>query len=411
MRVGPSGNERLVYETAGRVTALRHPGSHIRRYDIPRPVRRVVRVKCEDVEVALNRVKYLRWAKALPERRYALAASGVPAAGVEMFDPAAVDLVLDVHDAYGLEELITAIRVRYGVSPDHILPLPGASMANFIALGCVLRRGAHVLVEHPVYEPLLRVADFLDLESTPLRRDPQRRYRFDLDFLESALARGADAVVMSDLHNPTGLRCPRKDLRAVADLTAANGAYLIVDEVYRDYACINGALPPGTAATLGDHVIVTNSLTKVYGLGTLRAGWMLAEPEIIERARDLLDHLCVINPAPSQQLAAAALAQQDRLAERTRRIHQAGYPVFSQWLDSRDDVVGWGNDGAVFEFPRIAGLDDTRSLCQMLAQEYDVSVVPGAFFGAPQHVRISFTPAPDLLAEGLARISKALDRL
>lgn len=361
--------------------------------------------------MALGRVEYLRWAKALPERRYALASSSVPSPEADVFDPRSVEIDLGVTDAYGIDALIEAIAGRYMISPERVLPLPGTSTANFIVLGCLLRRGDRLLLEHPVYEPLVRVADFLELPVTPLRRDSARRFRFDLNALEAELSRGAKAVVISDLHNPSGLRCPDQDLREIARLTASHGAHLIVDEVYRDYAVINRAVPPTTAAALGDHVIVTNSLTKVYGLGTLRAGWMLAAPAILERARDLFDHICVVNSAPSQQLAIAAFERIDRLAERTRRIQQAGYAVYCQWLDSRDDVIGHGHDGAVFDFPRIVGLDDTAPLCQMLAREYDTSIVPGALFGAPAHVRISFTLPPDLVAEGLARVSQALDRL
>jgi len=361
--------------------------------------------------MALRTVEYMRWAKALPRRRYALASSGVPMAGADVFDPRTARIALDVHDAYGLDSLIEAIGRRYGAAPDRVLPLLGASTANFIALGCVLQRRDRVLIEHPVYEPLLRVADFFELNVMPLQRRPENHFRFDPDTVEAELSRGTKAVLLSDLHNPSGVLCSEEDLRALANLTASHGAYLIVDEVYRDYAVINRQVPQTTAAALGDHVIVTNSLTKVYGLGALRAGWMLASPAVIERARDLLDHLCVINPTPSQQLAVAAFEQLDRLAERTRRLYEAGYPVYRAWLDSRDDVVGYGNDGAVFEFPRIVGMSDTLPLCQMLAGEYDTSIVPGHFFGEAGHVRISFTLAPDLLTEGLDRISVALDRL
>ncbi|MFH0980693.1 MAG: pyridoxal phosphate-dependent aminotransferase [Planctomycetota bacterium] len=359
--------------------------------------------------MALGRVEYMRWAKALPQRRYALAASGVPPAGTDVFDPRAVEIKLDVPDAYGLPALIEAIACRYRVSAERVLPLPGTSMANFVAAGCVLHSGDRVLIEHPVYEPLVRVAEFLELKVIRLERRPQRRFRFDLDAVVAGLTAGARAVMICDSHNPSGLLCPEHDLRELARLTASHGAYLIVDEVYRDYAVINCHAPFTTAATLGDHVIVTNSLTKVYGLGPLRAGWMLAAPAVIERARDLFDHLDVVNSLPSQQLAVAALARLDRLAERTRRIYQTGYPVYREWLDSRADVIGYGNDGAVFEFPRLLSLEDTRPLGEWLAQECDTSIVPGAFFGAPQHIRISFTLPAELLAEGFARLSEALD--
>jgi aspartate/methionine/tyrosine aminotransferase len=258
---------------------------------------------------------------------------------------------------------------------------------------------------------MLRVADFLDLELAPIERPPHNRCRIDFDVVADALAAGARAVFITDLHNPSGLLCPVEEMGELARLTASHGAHLIVDEVYRDYAVINRGAPLATAATLSEHILVTNSLTKVYGLGTLRLGWLLAAPKTIEKARDLFDHLAVVNPSPSQQLGTAAFEHLDRLAKRPAELYRRGYPVYQAWVDSRDDVLDYGNDGALFAFPRIAGLDDTGPLCRLLAQEYDTSVVPGAFFRAPQHVRISFTLEPEDLTEGLDRIGRALGRI
>ena len=359
----------------------------------------------------LSTVQYMRWAKALPRRPYALAASGVPVPGADVFDPQSVEIDLGAHDAYGLPSFVEAIAHRYDVPVERVLPLSGTSTANFIAVGCIVQRGARVLIEHPVYEPLVRAAEFFGFDAVPVPRDPEHRYRLDLRTLEAGLAAGAKAVVISDLHNPSGLLCPDEDLRAIVRLTRSYDARLVVDEVYRDYHSLHHEVPPTTAALLGDHVIVTSSLSKVYGLGGLRAGWMLAAPEIIARAQDMLDHMCVVNPLPSQQLAVAAFEQIGLLAERTRRIYRSGYPVYHEWLSTREDVLGYGNDGAVFEFPRIAGIDDTGPLCQLLVDAYETSIVPGAFFGAPEHVRISFTLPPDALAEGLKRVGRALDRM
>ncbi len=95
--------------------------------------------------MALGRVEYLRWAKALPERRYALASSSVPSPEADVFDPRSVEIDLGVTDAYGIDALIEAIAGRYMISPERVLPLPGTSTANFIVLGCLLRRGDRLI--------------------------------------------------------------------------------------------------------------------------------------------------------------------------------------------------------------------------------------------------------------------------
>ena len=57
-----------------------------------------------------------------------------------------------------------------------------------------------------------------------------------------------------------------------------------MDEVYRD---VTGDRSPPAAAR-GDVFITTNSLTKSYGLSSLRAGWVIAAPNITYRVRRAL---------------------------------------------------------------------------------------------------------------------------
>ena len=361
--------------------------------------------------MALREVAYMRWAKGTPRRSYPLGGSGVPAPEPCVFDPNDVRLTLAEFDQYGLPSLIEAIARRECVAPDQVLPLPGTSQANFMVLACVLSRGDRILVEHPVYEPLCRVADLLELDVTPAQRNPTNRFQFDLHAIEEAFSTGARAILLSDLHNPSGLRLPPEALERIVALAEGYGAYVIVDEVYLDYASMHLGRRLPSAARLGDHVIVTNSLTKVYGLGSLRAGWILAAPDIIDRARNLMDHLCVINPLPAQQIAVAALAHIDALADRTRQLQEASFPVFRRWLDTRDDVTCPDGDGALFAFPRIEEVEDTRALCDLLAEEYDTTIVPGSFFQAPGHVRIGLAIPATVLEAGLTRVGEAIDRI
>lgn len=360
--------------------------------------------------MGVREVEFLKWAKLHRRCRFEMAGSGMLAPRPEDFDAQTASLPLEEHGRYGRPALIQAIAHRYGEPPERVLPVAGTSTANFMALACAANPGDRVLIEQPAYEPLPRVAEFLHLQPVPLRRPAGNRFIPDVDSVSGGLAGGARAVVISNLHNPSGLCCPQDVLHTIAELCGRRHATLIVDEVYLDFAHVNRGCARSTAANLGDHVIATSSLTKVYGLGSLRAGWLLANPETIEQARRVMDHIMVVNAAPAEALAVQALRAIDRLAERTRRLYYANYPVLRDWLASRDDLISYGNDGALFEFVGVAGVADTRPLCELLAKQYETQIVPGHFFGAPDHVRIGFALENDALKEGLSRLSEGLDR-
>ena len=62
-----------------------------------------------------------------------------------------------------------------------------------------------------------------------------------------------------------------------------------MDEVYKD---VTGDSGRRRRRTRGDVFITTSSLTKSYGLSSLRAGWVIASPALtyrVRRARDVVD--------------------------------------------------------------------------------------------------------------------------
>ncbi len=399
-------------------------------------------------------MSYLHWAKTHPRVRYELTSSGVPPASPDDLGEQVAPLTLEVQGTYGDPALIEAISARYNVPGERIVPVPGTSTANFIALATAMRhrtectyhpatapspkrmpdrpeRGEpaiadslrlkrpsrrpdddticeRVAIETPVYDPLPRAAFFLGFEVIPLLRRPEDAFGITPQTVQDTLDRGACAVFLTNLHNPSGQLLPPDAVRRLAEVCDRSGAMLIVDEVYLDANHLNHNQPRWTAATLADNIIVTNSLTKVYGLGGLRVGWLIAPPGPAEQAREIMDLLSVENSAPAAAIAAGAMTQIDRLEDRFRRHYHAGKPVFRKWLDAEPLVRGYPSFGALFECVRLPEGVTPEALNDRLVSTYETQVVPGGFFGSNDHIRVSIVAPPDDLREGLNRVSLAL---
>jgi len=354
---------------------------------------------------------YMRWAKTHPRVRFEMTDSGVPSVERHEFDTLGASVNLRNVGPYGDPKLISALAKRYRVSEAGVVPVPGASSGIFIALAVAAHRGAKVLLEWPLYEPVRLVADFLQLHVEVLRREPQKAFDVDPDQIEMGLDEGASVVFLCNLHNPSGRVTKPDAMRAIADRCDRAKAVLIVDEAYLDAWSLNSEQSCWTAASLGDNVIAINSLTKIYGLSGLRAGWLATNARWAERARDMMDMLSVNNAAPAMTLAVSALHGIGRLEERFRRLYSESQPVFREWLARENRLHGYGNDGAIFECLRLPGGVSGDQLNALLVAEYDTQVTPGAFFGLDDHIRLSLTLPPDELAEALSRISRSLDRI
>jgi aspartate/methionine/tyrosine aminotransferase len=211
--------------------------------------------------------------------------------------------------------------------------------------------------------------------------------------------------VVTNLHNPTGVRTPDSTLKLVGDIARSLGAHLLVDEVYLE-ACFDS--PGKSAFHLGSNFIATSSLTKAYGLSGLRCGWILAAPALAERMWRLNDLFGVMAAHPAELLSVAALDHLSQIAVRAKALVDTNRLLLRKFLDSRKDMLAiWPEAGAVV-FPQLTS-GHVEAFCQLLREKYDTSVVPGRFFEAPDHIRIGIGGTTENVREGLSRIGAALD--
>ena len=354
---------------------------------------------------------YLRWAKLHTRVTYELTPSGVPPLRPADFGVDSLAVSLEVRGGYGDPQVVQAVAKLYGVPPEHVVPVPGTSTANFVALAIAAKRGQSILVENPIYDPLVRAAEFLGLAIHPVQRSSAGGFGVSLDDVAAGLKAGAAAVLFTNLHNPSGQYLPLGRIAEITTLCSEAGAVLIVDEVYLDAVSIVQDSKRWSAASLGDNVVATGSLTKVYGLGGTRAGWLVAAPRLAERARDVMDVLSVENAAPATSVAIHALDRLSDLAERYRCAHTEGQRVYRAWLKDQRQLSGYDNHGALFECVRLPDGVDPDHLNEVLVSDYDTQVVSGRFFGLDGHIRVGTSVAPGVLAEGLARISEAVGKM
>jgi len=351
---------------------------------------------------------YMHWAKTTHARaRFNLANSGMRPYPFARLNVAPSDLELSGPSFYGYAPLQEAIARKCGVAADCVVAANGTSMANHLALAALVRPGDEVLIEHPAYELLVSTALYLGARVRRFARKADEAFRLDPAEIERELTPRTRVVVVTNLHNPSGALADEGTLREIGEMAGRAGARVLVDEVYLD---ATAGAPPRTSLHLGEQFVVTNSLTKVYGLGGLRCGWILAEPELARRMWRLNDLFGAMQPHPAELLSIVALAHLDEIGAESRALLDANRPVFNRFLASREDLDAPPVTDGTVSFPRLNGGNVDR-LSELLAEKYETSIVPGRFFEMPEHFRVGIALDTDVLTEGLARLSSALDVL
>lgn len=351
--------------------------------------------------------EYLRWAKTRPPARFDLTSSGVPYLSLRDLPVTLDDLELSGTGAYGYAPLLEAIAARYGAPVECAVAAMGVSTANHLAMAAVLEPGDEVLVEHPAYEPLVALARWLRAEVKRFPRRAEDGFRLDPAEVARRVGPRTRLIVLTNPHNPTSALAGEDALRAVGAVARSAGARVLVDEVYLD-AWFERA--PRSAFHLGPEWIATNSLTKVYGLNGLRCGWIFAEPALAERMWRLTELFNNHGVHAAERLSAVAFRHLDRIAARSRALLEANAAALNAFYRTRADLEWTEHAFGTVSFPR---LRDGRvdELCALLEARYETAIVPGRFFGLPDHLRIGLGADPPIFAEALDRLGRGLDEM
>jgi aspartate/methionine/tyrosine aminotransferase len=318
---------------------------------------------------------------------------------------------------YGLPALKEAIRRTYRVPEDREIYLCAGASAGYRLLCDSLlagRPGLEVLVESPTYQPLAnlpaRFGATVVAVPVPLKRVPG-----DVaDALGRAVRPSTTAVVVSNLHNPTGSFLSRDELSQLARAVKAVAPKItvIVDETFLGL----GPEPFRTAADLDPCIATVSSLTKTFGLGQLRCGWVIADKE---RYPQLLDDWVQFESIGSKILEALSLLafeQLDTLLAESlehlkvnRTLVSAGTEQLRQANLLEGDLSPFG---CLF-FPHWKGRTNLDQTAARLREEFGVLVSPGRFFcgECTDHLRIGLGGSADVLSEGLKRLARGMQAI
>jgi len=349
---------------------------------------------------------YMQWAKLCSAAKFNLATSGMQGLPMSELGVRIEDLEINGPTIYGYAPLIEAIARRYRVPQGCVVSAVGTSLSNYLALAAVTEAGDEILVEQPTYDPLLAVARYLGLEINRFQRPAEANFSIELADLERHLTRRTRAIVLCNLHNPSGALAPDSVLREIAGLARKVDAYVIVDEVYREM--LFEAEPQSSFHLDPERFIVTNSLTKAYGLSGLRCGWVLAPEALAARMWRLHDIHCGTYAYPAEWLSVAAFARLPQISARMKAMLDENRALLHGFLHGRDDLEYFWPEYGTIVFPRLK-IGSVDELCDLLRSDFDTTVVPGRFFQIPDRFRIGVGVSTNSVRDALLQLGLGLD--
>jgi len=349
----------------------------------------------------------MEFAKLHSGAKYGLAASGVASYPLSDLPVRIDDLEINGPTVYGYGPLQERLARKNGVATECVVAAAGTSMANHLAMAGCFEPGDEVLIEHPTYELLVSTAQYLGAEVRRFSRRFEDGFKVVPDEVARQITNRTRLVVLTNLHNPTGALTDSTTLDAIGEIAERMGARVLVDEVYLEAVFDR---PIRSAFHLGEHFVVTNSLTKAYGLSGLRCGWILAKPALDRRIWRINDLYSATPAHPAELLSVIAIDNLEKVAKRARTLLDANRKHLNEFLDSRSDIECIPPEYGTVAFPRLKK-GSVDALFELLQRKYETSIVPGRFFEMPQHFRVGICNPEEITAEGLRRLGLALNEL
>ncbi|WP_448695262.1 MalY/PatB family protein [Pseudomonas moraviensis] len=305
-------------------------------------------------------------------------------------------------------------KYAWRVKPQELIFLPGVESGFNMALKALVQAQQNVVVQTPNYPPLRHAPGHWGLNKVELEFDAQAdgTYATPLESLREALE-GGGALLLSNPHNPIGKVFDRAELQAVADICAAQSAWIISDEIHAEL-CFDGRVHIPTASLspeISKRTITLMSASKAYNIAGLKTSFMIIQDAAL---RERVNHarcgmVDSVNPLGMEATRVAYSEAGPWLAE-LKIYLQAN----RDWLV---DAVRTRLPGVTINEPQgtyLAWLDCTalelRDPQRFFLEQGKVGLSAGLDFGDAhqQFVRFNFGCPRALLEEGIARMERAL---
>ncbi len=314
-----------------------------------------------------------------------------------------------VHPEFDGVDLRELVAERENIGRSRVVMTQGVTDAIHLALSAALPKDAKkVAVEVPAYAPVCHSARLIGLETVEFERiiDGDGAWRLDRDRLSEIIPE-VDGIIFTPILNPTGFRILNDDLEWLVEATRMEGIPLLADEVYDDSMRESEDYSP--LYLHGEHCVSMNSLTKVYGLGALRFGWIIANKEVAARAHTAFQTMNGMVAIPSARIAMAVWPHLDDALEAINSRRNQSLPLLEELLQKHGiewQAPPYGLFGAIN-----VGCDGKR-LIDGIGKEEGLLAVPGCMFHKDliNWIRIAWSSDSRTFAKDLLVLDKVLSR-
>ena len=160
------------------------------------------------------------------------------------------------------------------VLPQDFIFLPGVITGFNLACRAVTAPGDGMLVQTPIYPPILRVPGNVGLtcDEMELTRQPDGHYTIDFDAFDKTMTDRTRVFILSNPHNPVGRAFQRQELERMAEICLRRNVVICSDEIHCDllFRGVQHIPIASLDAEIANHTITLIAPSKTFNIAGLQ---------------------------------------------------------------------------------------------------------------------------------------------
>jgi aspartate/methionine/tyrosine aminotransferase len=320
-----------------------------------------------------------------------------------------------------VRQLLRTRDVHY--DPEQILVSSGAKASLYFAFMALVDPDDDVLLPTPYWVSYPEQIKLTQGRAVLVPCTDETGFKLTPEALEASVTERSRVIVLNYPSNPSGACYGRDELEAIASVCLRHELWIVADEIY------SGMVYDGreftSVASIGEEVrrrtVIVDGMSKSYAMTGWRMGHAAGPKEVISAMARLQSH-CTSNASSISQWASIeALDHGDEEVRSRLAEFEVRRDEIVRLLSELDGVSCLKPEGAFYAFPNVSGLfgrtteqgpiRSGQDLAEYLLEKANVAVVPGDAFGAPRHIRVSYSVSIDRIREGVRRMADAIDKL
>ena len=304
-----------------------------------------------------------------------------------------------------------------GFKPDleQILVTPGANIAIFYAVSCLVDPGEEVIVPDPGFPTYFSIIKMCGASPVRVPLLESNEFRMNPNDIEKRITEKTRLIIINSPQNPTGSVMTEEEIKMTYEIAEKHDVFLYSDEIYARMIYDNAKFSsPGIFDKCKERTIISNGFSKAFAMTGWRLGAVIGPSNVIEKMRLLLETTssCV---SPFIQAAGIEAIDGNQTSQKI---------MYDEYLKRRELIVNGLNSidkiscimpgGAFYVFLNIKKTGMTSNqFCEFILDDAGVAMLPGTSFGqfGEGFVRICYATSQTQIKEATLRIKKSISKL